>query len=99
MEIEFATHQLRRCFETSDLASRTWGSKIGRKYIQRVQLIIAARTLRDLETPISLHLHSLTGRREGQWAINLDERWRLVFTHREAGQTILIEEVSNHYDD
>jgi len=45
-----------------------------------------------------LRLHQLTGDRQGQWALDLTERWRLV-VGVPAPDTVMIEEVSQHYGD
>ena len=45
----------------------------------------------------SLRLHPLTGDRQGQYALTLTGRWRLILTV--AGDTAIIEEVSSHYGD
>lgn len=99
MQVTFATTSLRKCFESSDAGVKQWGAEIARKYIQRVNLIVAAKGLTDLATPRSLHLHPLKGDRAGQHAISLNDRWRLIFTHNKEEGTVQIEEVTNHYDD
>jgi proteic killer suppression protein len=99
MEVEFATPALRKCYERQDAAVRAWGTSIGRKYIQRVKLLMAAKQLSDLSVPRSLRLHPLHGDHEGQHAISLDERWRLIFKYDKEAGTVRIEEVTNHYGD
>jgi plasmid maintenance system killer protein len=99
MEVGFATPALRKSYENQVLAARAWGTNVGRKYIQRVNLLLAARDLSDLQVPRSLHLHPLHGIHEGKLAINLDERWRLIFTYDKEEGTVRIEEVTNHYGD
>lgn len=99
MQISFATPTLRRCYEDYDTASRLWGPDVGRRYIGRVNVLREARTLGDLATPRSLHLHPLHGERDGQYAINIDQRWRLIFTHVKESGDIRVEEVTNHYGD
>ena len=49
--------------------------------------------------PRSLHFHPLKGQRDGQYAISLNERWRLIFTYDSETETLSIKEVTNHYDD
>lgn len=99
MQVLFATAELQRCFEQYDSAVKQWGQDVGRKYIQRVKLLLAANTLADLAVPRSLHLHPLKGDRAGQHAISLNDRWRLIFTYSKEDGTARIEEVTNHYDD
>jgi len=45
----------------------------------------------------ALRIHPLSGERANQYAMTLAGRWRLVFTVD--GDTVTVEEVSNHYDD
>ena len=78
-------------------AMRRWGPKVGRSYIQRVGLLRQASDLQEFSGSRAYHLHALTGDRQGRWAINLTERWRLEFTITDGRVTI--EEVNNHYDD
>ena len=99
MRISFADESLRRCFDDPSNAVRQWGVEVGRKYLQRVEILLVARTLRDLSVPRSWHFHPLKGQRDGQYAISLNERWRLIFTYDSETETLSIKEVTNHYDD
>ncbi len=60
---------------------------------------MAAATWNDVQGMQSLRLHRLRGQREGQWAIDLNSGWRLLVTYDEGEATVLVQEVSNHYDD
>lgn len=97
MEVRFGNQQLRRCFERSAEAARRWGPDVGRRYIQRVSALHAADHFNDLFTIRAFRLHPLGGNREGQYALTLIGRWRLII--RLEGETITVEEVSNHYGD
>ena len=98
MNVEFASNELRRRFEDHREGSRAWGDVVARHYIQRVGQIANAPDLRLLTELRSLRVHRLHGPRSGQWSSILHGRWRLVFTLPEPG-TVMIQEVSNHYDD
>lgn len=98
LEIEFANRRLESCYESLRDATRAWGLRVGRAYIVRVQFLAQAATLHDVRQMRSLRFHQLTGKRSGQFALDLGERWRLIVTFHEPG-TIRVEEVSNHYDD
>ena len=99
MDIAFRSAALRRCYENEVTATRQWGSVVGRKYIQRITVLMAAEKLTDLFQIRALRLHSLEGDREGQYAITVHERWRLILVYDEAKETLLVEEVSRHYGD
>jgi proteic killer suppression protein len=100
MQVRFASSRLERCYRQLALAQREWGSRVGRAYVQRVNVLHAARDGRDLFALRSLDIHPLKGERKGQYAIRLGERERLIVTFSDAALTIVrVEEVSRHYDD
>lgn len=50
-----------------------------------IDLLLAlnvAKSLRDLSPLKSLGLHKLKGARKGQWAMTVNERWRICFDYR-----------------
>ena len=99
MDVEFASRRLSRRYESSPEASRAWGQQVARKYIQRINILYAVKSLQDLYQIRSLKFHKLSGEREGQYAITLNERWRLIVTYVEAESKIRVEEVTQHYGD
>ncbi len=48
MEVRFRTKRLQRCYESQKAAQRQWGTKIARKYVERVNILIASRSTADL---------------------------------------------------
>lgn len=101
MEVQFSTDQLEKCFRREARGRRAWGEAVARRYIQRIQIIQAAKTLADLYAVPSLRFHVLKGDREGQYAMTLTGYWRLIVTvPGESGSSVVrVEEVSKHYDD
>ena len=99
MEVIFASNRLQRCYESSSDGARAWGQQVARKYVQRVDILYAVRGFEELHQIRSLGIHRLSGEREGQYAITLDRRWRLIVTHIESESRIRVEEVSRHYGD
>lgn len=100
LEIDFRTNKLEKCYKNSRQASKEFGAQIGRKYIQRINLIKAAKDLDEVMKLPSLRCHPLKNDRKGQYAVNLNGFYRLIFTVE--GDTLniaMIEEVSKHYDD
>ena len=98
MQVEFRTNKLRRQYEQNLEAQRSFGEKVARRYIQRINIIKEARDIEELRTMPVLHCHPLKGERAGQWAINLTEQYRLIFTLQgEQLEIVCIEEVSKHY--
>lgn len=100
MEITFKTNALQKQFEKSSEAFKAYGNQIGRKYIQRINIIKQSKNINELQSIPSLKCHQLKGERKGEWAIKLSGFFRLIFTlHGENLTIVRIEEVSKHYDD
>ena len=99
MEVTFRTNALRRCYEESARAVQRWGPAVARSYINRVNQLYAATNVRQLYNIRSLRLHPLQGPRSGRLSIYLTGRWRLIVTEGSTEESVIIEEVSNHYDD
>ena len=100
MIVKFKTNKLRKCYTQSKQASKEYGNQIARKYIQRINLIKAAKNFDEVMSLPGLRCHPLKGNRQGQYAVNLTGFYRLIFTIE--GETLniaMIEEVSKHYDD
>ena len=82
---------------TWSTSAREWGNDVGRAYLRRIATIRNVSEFRKLFDIASLHLHPLTGDRQGYYALTLTGRWRLILMV--AGDTAIIEEVSSHYGD
>ncbi|HIJ73361.1 MAG TPA: plasmid maintenance system killer [Candidatus Hydrogenedentes bacterium] len=100
MQLEFRTAALRRQYEESAAAARAYGAQVARKYIQRINILKAARNKGDITAQRPLRCHALKGERKGQHAILLHDRWRLIVTFtRDTVEVVRIEEVTQHYGD
>ena len=71
---------------------------MARRYIQRIEQIEAMPNFHSLFSIQSLRLHPLKGDRRGQYALTLVGRYRLIIEQDDASNTVLVSEVSNHYD-
>ena len=63
-----------------------------------IDLLLAlnvAKSLNDLSPLKSVGLHKLKGDRKGQWAMTVNERWRICFEFRK-GETNEVEIVDYH---
>lgn len=49
---------------------------------KKLAMLHAAGSLQDLRVPPGNHLEKLSGRREGQYSIRINEQWRLAFAWR-----------------
>lgn len=100
MEVQFKNAKLKKYYQKSDSAIKKFGEVVGKRYIQRINIIKATKDLNALKKLPVLRCHPLKGNRKGQWAINLTGSYRLIFTlEGDSLEIVMIEEVSNHYDD
>lgn len=100
MEILFRTRKLERQFTKSAEATKAFGQEVGHRYIQRLNIMAAARDLEEVMALPGLRCHELSGNRKGQYAVNLTGFYRLIFTMvGDRIDVIRIEEVSKHYGD
>lgn len=72
---------------------------MARRYAERVGTLRETEHFQLLYSIRRLRLHRLSGRRSDQFSIILDRRWRLIITYLESEETIVVEEVTNHYGD
>jgi proteic killer suppression protein len=98
MNLVFASRRLEQCYENGANAVRAWGPQVGRRYIQRINLLYAVRSFDELFNFQALRLHPLRGPRAEEWAMTLQGRWRLIIELL-SEDTILVKEVSHHYGD
>jgi len=75
----FATSRTRRVFEDGHLPNAFGGLDLDLA-LGRLDMLDAATSLDDISPLRSVNLHALKGDRAGQWAMNINGRWRLVFT-------------------
>jgi len=54
---------------------------------RKLQMVAAAKELRDLRAPPGNRLEALQGDREGQHSIRINEQWRICFVWSDDGPT------------
>jgi proteic killer suppression protein len=88
-----------RCKHTEKVFLRESVSKfsqdICRKALRKLLLIDAAERLSDLREPPGNQLEKLSGNRQGQYSIRINEQWRICFRW-EDGDAFDIEIVDYH---
>ena len=99
MEVNFRTNQLRRCYADSSRATRRWGTEVASQYVLRINRLYAISNFQEAYNVQSFHLHPLRSSRRGELSIRLTGRWRLIVTKGDTEESVIIEEVSDHYDD
>ena len=99
MEVIFRTRRLQRNYEDGNQAARQWGRDVAERYVFRIVQLREIQDFYQLYGVPSLRLHALRGSRNSELSIYLIGRWRLIVSKGDTEQSIVIEEVSNHYDD
>ena len=69
--------------------------KLKSRVLRKLDMLNAAKELKDLSSPPSNRLHPLHGDRKGQWAISVSGAWRLCFKFKD-GEVFDIELVQYH---
>ncbi|HTV67562.1 MAG TPA: type II toxin-antitoxin system RelE/ParE family toxin [Rhizobiaceae bacterium] len=74
---EFADDQTRRLFETG--VRKGWGPSLCRSAVRKLLQLNQARKPEDMRAPPGNKLHPLLGNRKGQWAVWVNDQYRLCF--------------------
>jgi len=99
LDVRFRNKRLEKCFVEGTKAVKEFGSDTGRRYIQRIKIIQTAKSVDELKALPGLRFHALSGDRAGTYAMNLTGYMRLIVSITDSNpQTVIIEEVSKHYD-
>ncbi len=59
--------------------ARRFPPDIVRRVLRKLEQIDAATSLSDLRVPPSNRLHSLSGDRDGQHSVSVNDQWRICF--------------------
>ena len=72
----FRNKDTQTLYETG--ASRRFGA-VTRVALRKLDMIAASTTVETLRIPPGNRLERLSGRREGQWSIRINDQWRVCF--------------------
>lgn len=89
----FKDKQTEKIFERT--RSRKLPSEIQQVALRKLRMLNRAETLQDLRVPTANRLERLTGDREGQYSIRVNNQWRICFKWEE-GNAIDVEIVDYH---
>jgi proteic killer suppression protein len=70
-------------------------SEIQQVALRKLRMLNRAETLQDLRVPPANRLERLSGDREGQYSIRVNDRWRVCFEWEE-GEALNVEIVDYH---
>lgn len=73
----FADRETQQLFVTGD--SKRLPPDLMKRALRRLEYVDLASDLSDLKVPPSNRLHALRGDREGQFAISINDQWRICF--------------------
>ena len=79
MEIVFRTRKLAKTFNSTAALRRQYGGPIAQALMRRLAVLNNARTLSLVPTAKPERCHQLTGKRRGQYALDLVHPYRLIF--------------------
>lgn len=83
MEVTYKNKHLQKCAENGKYSVKKLGAIRSKKYLQRVADLCDAETLEEVRY-LPGNYHELIGDRKGQWAVSLDQPYRLIFTPHES---------------
>lgn len=98
MDVRFRSRRLQKAFESEKQAIRRWGPDVGTSYVEAVHFIMNVETVHDLRRFVFLHFHELRGNRQGQYAVSLTGRWRLILEPGDDDETIVVRGVEDYHD-
>lgn len=73
----FADKQTRELFDTGQ--TRKLKADLFRRAVRKLEYIHLATSMEDLRVPPSNRLHALKEDRQGQYAISINDQWRICF--------------------
>jgi toxin HigB-1 len=76
--------------------SRKYPPDIQRVALRKLLILDAAISINDLRTPPGNRLEKLTGNREGQHSIRINDQWRICFVWLDSGDADKVEIVDYH---
>ncbi len=89
----FKDKETQKIFER--IRSRKLPSEIQQVALRKLRMLNRAETLQDLRIPPANRLERLSGDREGQYSIRVNERWRVCFEWQD-GDALNVEIVDYH---
>lgn len=82
MKIDFKDKLLKKCANDDSFRNRKMGTIRSKLYKQRLDEMASADSLEDLRN-VAGNYHELLNDRKGQWAVNLEQPYRLIFEPQE----------------
>ncbi len=74
---------------------KRWSPELSRAALRKLRMIDAAEDLADLRVPPGNRLERLSGNRQGQYSVRVNDQWRICFRW-ESGHAYDVEIVDCH---
>jgi len=94
MIIGFKSEETKRIYD--GLTSRRYPAGIQVAALRKLFMLQSAITINDLRTPPGNRLEKLSGSREGQYSIRINDQWRICFVWTEGNNADDVEIVDYH---
>jgi toxin HigB-1 len=78
VEISFKNNKLQQQLVTDQGLAKRFG-KLAKKVRQRMTQLKSADNLKVISDNLVLRLHPYKGDRKGEWSIDIQENWRIIF--------------------
>ena len=79
MNISFSSKNLQKNCNSEKESNKRWGPQRAGKIRRRLAELLAADTLADMGFLPPARLHELSGKRKGQFAVDITGNYRLIF--------------------
>lgn len=83
MDIWFLNSRLAKLFNSEIELQKKYGSKLSKTIMRRLEVIASAECLEDIPANPPFRRHQLRGTRKGEFAVDLDQRYRLILLPRD----------------
>lgn len=79
VDIHFKSKKLQRILTNEREITKHYGADRARLIMRRYFFLEAADNLTQVPNTPPMRMHQLSGRLEGKFAVDVDERWRILF--------------------
>jgi toxin HigB-1 len=94
MIVSFASKETELIF--NEVRSRSFPEDIQRTALRKLRIIEAATSILDLQVPPGNRIEKLSGDREGQYSIRINDQWRICFTWTDENNAQDVEIIDYH---
>lgn len=99
MVVIFKTGRLEAYYQDSKKAARDFGLDVAARYVGRINIIKAAKSIEELQKLPGLRCVTPANDRAGEWTVELINFYRLVFTLQgEAIEVTHVKRVGTNYN-